>query len=70
VPAALQASVVHALLSSQSTGPGTQAPPAHESPTVQELPSLQLAVFGVPMHRPLPALHVSVVQTLPSSQFG
>jgi hypothetical protein len=70
VPAALHESVVHKSLSAQSTGPPTQAPPAQLSCFVHSLPSSQVAVFGVPMHKPVASSQESLVQTLSSSQFG
>jgi hypothetical protein len=68
--AGLQLSSVHVLLSLQVTaGPGTQAPPLHVSLAVQAFPSLHEAVLNVCLH-PKVEWQVSVVQTLPSSQFG
>ena len=63
LPAALQESVVQRLLSSQFTGPGVHAPPAQVSPLVHSLPSLQLAILGVPMQRPVSMSQASLVQT-------
>src|SRR5207247_5786297 len=50
-------------------GPPTQAPAEQVSAVVQAFPSLQGLVLLVCTH-PVAVLHVSVVQTLPSSQFG
>jgi hypothetical protein len=66
-----QLSAVHTLPSSQLRLPApTQAPcPLHMSPVVHTLPSLQLSVFGLLVNtQPVAALHVSVVQSLPSLQ--
>ncbi len=63
-----QLSVVQGFLSSHTLAlPGTQLPPLQASPTVQSLPSLQLAVLATVM-QPLPASQLSSVQGLPSSQ--
>jgi hypothetical protein len=65
----LQASLVQPLPSSQlMLAPGLQMPPAHVSPSVQTLPSLQLAVVFAAT-QPVLALHESVVHGLPSLQF-
>jgi len=62
--AATQISKVQTLLSSQGvTAPGMQIPPLHVSPTVQSLPSLHAAVWGVPTH-PKTASQVSSVHGL------
>src|SRR3954469_25459401 len=66
----LHPSVVQGLASSQlGAGPPTQTPPAQVSLVVQALPSLQGFVV-LTCGQALPALHSSVVQTLPSSQLG
>jgi hypothetical protein len=52
-----------------SGGPPTQTPPEQASPVVQALPSLQGLLLFVKA-QPVAELHVSVVQTLPSSQTG
>src|SRR6185503_18552875 len=68
--AGTQLSVVHRLPSSQLAAvPGAQAPPAHTSPTVQALPSLQDTVL-LACWQPLAGTQLSVVHRLPSSQFG
>jgi hypothetical protein len=63
-------SVVHGLLSSQNTGPpGLHVPPPQVSFVVQAFPSLHgLVLLAWP--QPVDGLQLSVVQTLPSSQFG
>ena len=67
-PPGLQVSVVQGLLSSQpNAAPGTQLPPEHASPTVQELLSVQGAVLNA-CWQPVDGKHVSSVHTLPSSQ--
>src|SRR5438132_3700783 len=48
-------------------GVPTHAPPAHASPEVQGLPSLQGRLFGV-FTQPMAGSHESSVQTLPSLQ--
>jgi hypothetical protein len=53
----------------QLRGKPTQVPPEQASFVVQALPSLQAAVLGVCV-QPIAGSHASVVQTLPSSQFG
>ena len=65
-----QASVVQTLPSSQLVlfGPA-QTPPPQMSPVVQALPSSQAAVLLV-WTQPLTASQESLVQGLPSSQFG
>jgi hypothetical protein len=61
-------SVVQTLLSLQITGvPGLQVPPPQVSPAVQALLSEQGFVLFV-YTQPVPGSHVSVVQTLLSSQ--
>ena len=68
--AASQRSLVQGLPSSQSiAGPGLQSPPAHVSPLVQVLPSLQPLVV-LAKTQPLLALQLSVVQGLPSLQLS
>ncbi len=63
-----QTSSVHGLLSKQtSTAPDWQLPPAQASPLVHALLSLQATVL-LAFWQPRTALHVSVVQALPSSQ--
>ena len=64
-----QLSSVHGLLSSQAfcVAPATHVPPAQLSPSVQRLSSLQSLPPGTPT-QPKPALQVSSVQGLPSSQ--
>ena len=52
-----------------SGGPPTHTPPEQASPVVQALPSLQRSLLLVKT-QPVAGLHVSVVQTLPSSQTG
>jgi hypothetical protein len=44
-------------------------PETHASPTVQNRPSSQVAVL-FPWTHPVPGLHESSVQALPSSQLG
>jgi hypothetical protein len=65
----LQASIVQALPSSQTTGVPVQAPFAHWSGVVQRLPSLHAVPFaaGTLPHVPVAGLQASVVQALPSS---
>jgi hypothetical protein len=64
----LQESSVQPLLSLQlGAGPPTQAPPAHVSPVVHALPSLQGAVLLVKTH-PVVVLQLSFVHTLLSLQ--
>ena len=65
-------SVVHGLPSSQFVPPVPwHEPPEHTSPLVQELPSSHGFVLFVWTHPPgAVGLHVSVVQTLTSSQFS
>ena len=64
--AGLHVSVVHTLLSLQTTAaPDRQAPPLHVSPAVHALPSVHADVLLVKTH-PVAGLHVSVVHTLPS----
>ena len=63
-PIGLQASVVHTLLSSQSSAavPGTHAPPEQMSPTVHASPSLHpvpLGAFGFE-HTPVFVSHVPI----------
>jgi hypothetical protein len=66
----LHVSVVHTFPSSQlGAGPPTHVPFAHVSPVVQAFPSLHDAALFVCTH-PVAVLHVSVVQTFPSSQLG
>jgi hypothetical protein len=66
--AGLQVSVVHPLASLQITGVApAQLPPPHTSPVVQAFPSSQAFVLFVKT-QPVAGLHVSVVQTLLSSQ--
>ena len=66
----LQESSVQGLESSQfGAAPPTQRPPAQASFAVQALPSLQATVLFV-CEQPVAGMQVSVVQTLPSSQFG
>ena len=66
--ASVQVSVVHGLLSLQMRPtPGWQVPPPQVSPVVQGLPSSQANVLFVKT-QPVAGLHVSVVQTLASSQ--
>src|SRR6266481_1479572 len=68
--ASLQESVVQALPSLQfGGGPPTQLPPLQVSLVVQALLSLHGLVLLVWTH-PVAGLHVSVVQTLLSLQFG
>jgi len=68
--AGLQPSVVQTLPSSQfGAGPPWQLPPAHASFVVHALPSSH-ALLLLACVQPLAGLHPSVVQTLPSSQFG
>jgi hypothetical protein len=63
-------SLVHAFPSSQfGGGPPTQLPPEQASPVVQSFWSSHGAVLLVLRH-PVVGSHVSVVQTLPSSQLG
>lgn len=65
---ALQESVVHGLVSSQSSAvPGAQEPPAQRSPVVHTLLSLHGAVLLAVVH-PVVELHPSVVHGLPSLQ--
>jgi hypothetical protein len=66
----LHESVVHTSLSAQSSGgPPTHELPEHWSLVVQTSPSLQGRLFGG--FEQLPAVHVSLVQRLPSLQsFG
>ena len=67
-PAALHASVVHRLPSSQaSAGPGTHTPLAHASLLVQSFASVQGKVLFVNVH-PLAGLQTSFVQGFPSLQ--
>jgi hypothetical protein len=62
------ASFVHGLLSLQTmAAPDTQSPPAHASPLVQALLSVQASALLLNTQPPL-ASHVSLVQTLPSLQ--
>ena len=64
----LHESLVHTLPSLQlGAGPPTQRPPEHVSAVVQAFPSLQDAVLFV-LIQPVPGLHESSVQGLPSSQ--
>ena len=66
--AGLQESVVHTLLSLQTTAePGTHVPPPQVSPVVQALPSSQTAVLFVKT-QPVAGLQLSVVQMLLSLQ--
>jgi hypothetical protein len=66
----LHPSVVQTLLSSQlGAGPPTHVPPLHVSLVVHAFPSSQKFVLFTCV-QPVPGLHPSVVQTLPSSQFG
>ncbi len=68
--AGLHASLVQRLLSLQTVeGPAMQAPPEQASPTVQTLPSEQLAVVLVKT-QPVLELHVSDVQGLLSLQIS
>jgi len=65
----LHASSVQPLLSLQTVGvPATQLPPEQTSPTVQALPSLQLAVLLTYSHSPVVGLHASSVHALLSLQ--
>src|SRR5438876_823450 len=62
--------MVHLLPSSQFfAGPPTHVPPLQASPVVQAFPSLQGSVVRGCV-QPVAGLQPSVVQTLPSSQFG
>ncbi len=64
-----QASSVQGLPSSQlASAPPLQLPFAHTSANVQAFPSVHDHAFGAYLH-PVLASHVSVVHTLPSSQF-
>ena len=64
----MQLSSVQSFRSSHSrAGPPTQVPPEQVSAVVQAFPSSQALVLFVWTH-PAAGLHVSVVQTLPSSQ--
>ena len=66
--AGLQLSVVHTLLSLQTSGaPEWQVPPAHVSPEVQAFPSSQAIVLFV-YTQPVAGLQLSVVQMLLSLQ--
>jgi hypothetical protein len=66
----LQVSVVHTLLSLQTTGvPGLQTPPPQVSPAVQAFPSLQGFVLFV-WTQPVDGLQLSSVHGLPSSQLS
>ena len=57
--------------SSQSVGPPEiQTPSQQESPSVQASPSLQSAPSALLFLQPLAGWQLSVVQTLPSSQFS
>jgi hypothetical protein len=68
--AGAQVSVVQGLVSAQLGGvPPTHVPPAHASPVVHALPSLQGAVLGV-LTQPVAGAQVSVVQGLVSAQLG
>ncbi len=64
-----QVSVVHGLLSSQVVAaPGRQTLPWHRSPSVQALPSLQLAPLASRCLQPLVGSQLSMVQAFLSSQ--
>jgi len=66
--AATHESVVHKMLSSQASAlPGAHEPPAHWSPSVQALLSLQGSKLKA-CEQPLPAAQASIVHKLPSSQ--
>ena len=64
-----QLSVVHGLLSLQSTSVPVQVELMHVSPVVQALPSLHAIGLLAWSQAPVLPLQASVVQTLPSSQF-
>jgi len=61
-----QPSLLHVLLSLQMTASPLHTPDLQTSEAVHFLPSLQAAVLLVKVHAPLPALHASLVHTLPS----
>jgi glyoxylate utilization-related uncharacterized protein len=68
--AGMQVSSVHPLLSLQlGATPPAQAPPAQVSPVVQAFPSLHDAAL-LAWVQPVAGLQASLVQTLPSLQFG